>query len=104
MRGNERLARSVASALPTSPHFGRTLGTAGIGANQPLESADRGKNSVPPQTRPISSGTNRNVFGELVMVNVCEQCEKPFETSRSHAVYCSGRCKQAAYRARKKRG
>jgi hypothetical protein len=35
------------------------------------------------------------------VTNVCQHCDKKFETSRKDTQYCSRRCKQAAYRMRK---
>jgi len=37
----------------------------------------------------------------LDLDKVCEGCDEPFRASRSDARYCSGACRQRAYRARK---
>jgi hypothetical protein len=36
------------------------------------------------------------------VTNVCQHCNKKFETTRKHTKYCSLGCKQAAYRVRTK--
>jgi len=33
----------------------------------------------------------------------CDNCKRPFKTTRSHAKYCSPRCRMAASRAGQKR-
>src|SRR5688572_13273944 len=42
--------------------------------------------------------------GASASTRVCAQCQRPFESTYAHAVYCSDRCRQRAHRQRKARG
>ena len=94
--------RSVVSVQHPLTHFGRTPDIVHHDAKTQLNHAGNEPKSVPPRTLPISEGTTRNTLGELVIVKVCPACRNCFEAARRDTRYCSGKCRQKAYRQRKK--
>jgi len=86
-----------------SRRFGRMPATAANGVRGQRRSGGNGSASVVGQGRAYSPTTKRNGSGVLLTVRTCPQCDKQFEAKRAHAVYCSGKCKQKAYRVRKRK-
>ena len=103
-RPNEHLQRSVPFAQRSLRHLGQTLDiAANVVAKQPKNDGQEQGRQVGGEGRAKDLPTNRNIFGDLTIAKICPVCRNCFETGRRDTKYCSGKCKQKAYRARKKK-